>query len=173
LVVSIVLVAGGAILALALRSRRANITVSREPTVDFPVAAAVAPSSKAESKKAPEASPAPLPKTQACVPIVKAWISWGEGKRVWLQAGENLIGREPTCGILLERLGVSAKHARIVLEQMQGMIWVEDLGSRNGTFWGQARTDPSQLQRLTSIKHLQNGDQIWAGGEKMIVNYER
>jgi len=42
------------------------------------------------------------------------------------------IGREKECDVVLEHNSVSRKHARLWLEN--GELWIEDLGSKNGTF---------------------------------------
>lgn len=60
--------------------------------------------------------------------------------------GETVIGRRPGCQIQLEATVVSGRHARLVREG--GTIWLEDLGSRNGTTLnglpveGRVRVDP-------------------------------
>jgi len=77
-----------------------------------------------------------------------------------VQAGEVIslailpcfIGRHPSCQVLIDDAGVSRKHARIVLQSEE--FWLEDLGSRNGTF-----IDGKRLER----KHLQDGVLIQVG----------
>lgn len=43
------------------------------------------------------------------------------------------IGREATCDLVLEHATVSRTHARLELAG-DDIVWVEDAGSRNGTF---------------------------------------
>ena len=77
-----------------------------------------------------------------------------------VQAGEVVslailpcfIGRHPSCQIVIDDAGVSRKHVRIVLQNDE--FWLEDLGSRNGTF-----VDGKRLER----KHLQDGALIQVG----------
>jgi DNA-binding winged helix-turn-helix (wHTH) protein len=61
----------------------------------------------------------------------RAWLAW-EARVLPLEEGENLIGREPGCGVWLDESGVSRRHARLVLEGDRARI--EDLGSKNGTW---------------------------------------
>jgi len=51
--------------------------------------------------------------------------------REFLVAGEATIGRAPGCAIVLTGDYVSAHHARLF--ERDGRVWVEDLGSTNGT----------------------------------------
>jgi two-component system, cell cycle response regulator len=77
-----------------------------------------------------------------------------------VQAGEVVslailpcfIGRHPSCQIVIDDAGVSRKHARVTLRNDE--FWLEDLGSRNGTF-----IDGKRLER----KHLQDGVLIQVG----------
>ncbi|MCX6259168.1 MAG: FHA domain-containing protein, partial [Bacteroidia bacterium] len=43
-----------------------------------------------------------------------------------------IIGRDPSCEVVLEDLRISRKHAEVY--RKDGNIWVRDLGSTNGTF---------------------------------------
>jgi serine phosphatase RsbU (regulator of sigma subunit) len=54
------------------------------------------------------------------------------GRRFSLDEKGTIIGRQPDAAIYLESLAVSRHHARIVHEE--GVYFVEDLGSSNGTF---------------------------------------
>lgn len=51
--------------------------------------------------------------------------------REFLVAGEATVGRAPGCAIVLSGDYVSAHHARLF--EREGRVWVEDLGSTNGT----------------------------------------
>jgi serine phosphatase RsbU (regulator of sigma subunit) len=67
-----------------------------------------------------------------------------------LQAGRTVIGRHPTCHIVLDNGAVSRHHAQVL--ESHGNYFLEDLRSRNGTFLnGEA---------LTSRAELHDGDQI-------------
>ena len=69
----------------------------------------------------------------------------GRSGETFAPEGESVtIGRSPECGIFLDDVTVSRKHA--VLEQ-QGERWhIRDLGSLNGTFVNRERVDDAQLE---------------------------
>ena len=58
--------------------------------------------------------------------------------------GETSIGRSPDCGIFLDDVTVSRKHAVIVARD--GGFVVEDQGSLNGTFVNRKRVESAQLE---------------------------
>jgi len=58
------------------------------------------------------------------------WIL-GAGKRTALEAGENVIGRDPGAGLFIDDPSVSRRHARIVVTENSATL--EDLASKNGT----------------------------------------
>lgn len=58
------------------------------------------------------------------------WVVIGT-RRIALNHGENVIGRDPSSAIQLEAAGVSRRHARILVEANQACV--EDLASKNGT----------------------------------------
>jgi pSer/pThr/pTyr-binding forkhead associated (FHA) protein len=57
--------------------------------------------------------------------------------------GETTIGRSPDCGIFLDDVTVSRKHA--VVSERDGVFLVEDQGSLNGTFVNRKRVESAQL----------------------------
>ncbi|HKQ68409.1 MAG TPA: GGDEF domain-containing protein [Polyangiaceae bacterium] len=66
---------------------------------------------------------------------------------------ENLIGRGKECGVRIDDPGISRRHARVV-RRGPGAYFVEDLGSRNGTFVGGKQV----------VNHrLEEGDRIQVG----------
>lgn len=73
---------------------------------------------------AAEASPA-KPKTPVAILVFA-------GKTIPLYAGPNVLGRDPSSGILIDDGTVSRRHACIQLDG--GNATLEDLGSKNGTF---------------------------------------
>jgi len=58
--------------------------------------------------------------------------------------GETTIGRSPDCGIFLDDVTVSRKHA--VVYERDGAFVVEDQGSLNGTFVNRKRVESAQLE---------------------------
>ena len=58
-------------------------------------------------------------------------------------AGETTIGRSPDCGIFLDDVTVSRKHA--VLRTTGGVFTIEDQGSLNGTFVNRKRVESAEL----------------------------
>ncbi len=58
--------------------------------------------------------------------------------------GETTIGRSPDCGIFLDDVTVSRKHA--VVAERDGAFFVDDQGSLNGTFVNRKRVESSQLE---------------------------
>jgi FHA domain/zinc-ribbon domain len=57
--------------------------------------------------------------------------------------GETTIGRSPDCGIFLDDVTVSRKHA--VLRERDDGFFIEDQGSLNGTFVNRKRVESAQL----------------------------
>jgi pSer/pThr/pTyr-binding forkhead associated (FHA) protein/S1-C subfamily serine protease len=73
----------------------------------------------------------------------------GSGKTHRVEGTEVLVGRDPACGILLEgedAKTVSGRHARFFLADTKW--FVEDAGSRNGTYVGTRRLDPGGTHAL-------------------------
>jgi transcription initiation factor TFIIIB Brf1 subunit/transcription initiation factor TFIIB len=60
------------------------------------------------------------------------------------QGERTSIGRSPDCGIFLDDVTVSRKHA--VLVQQEGHWLVEDQGSLNGTFVNRKRVETAELR---------------------------
>lgn len=67
-----------------------------------------------------------------------------------LQTGRTVVGRHPTCHVVLDNAAVSRHHAQIL--ESHGLYFLEDLRSRNGTF---LNGEP-----LSTRAELRDGDQI-------------
>ncbi len=70
-----------------------------------------------------------------------------------LQDGQNLVGRHPDCAISIMQASVSGRHAMITGEN--GQFYLEDVGSRNGTFVNK--------QRLAARVQLAHNDMVQFG----------
>jgi DNA-binding winged helix-turn-helix (wHTH) protein len=81
------------------------------------------------------------------------WLAWNDRTFV-LSAGDNLIGRNPECGIWVDAAGVSRRHARLRLDTESGDAAIEDLGSTNGTFVNEARVESPAPLRDGDTVHL-------------------
>jgi pSer/pThr/pTyr-binding forkhead associated (FHA) protein len=58
--------------------------------------------------------------------------------------GETTIGRSPDCGIFLDDVTVSRRHA--VLTERDGGFFIADQGSLNGTFVNRKRVESALLE---------------------------
>jgi hypothetical protein len=104
----------------------------------------------------PEVRPAPQP-----VPggIVFGSLMPDSGDSYPLVDDEYTVGRDDTNSIAVRDGSISAKHARIIRNEMG--FWVEDVGSRNGTFVNGEKVSEKRL--------LSNGDLVRFG--KVIMTY--
>jgi pSer/pThr/pTyr-binding forkhead associated (FHA) protein len=73
------------------------------------------------------------------------------------------IGRSKDCGIAVADPEVSRQHAR--LSSHDGVVYVEDLSSRNGTFLNG--------RRITEAIEVREGDEIDVGTTRIIVTSVR
>ncbi|HSC92340.1 MAG TPA: FHA domain-containing protein [Gaiellaceae bacterium] len=69
------------------------------------------------------------------------------------QGDSTTIGRSPDCGIFLDDVTVSRRHA--VLREREGAFSIEDQGSLNGTFVNRRRIEAEQ--------RLEDGDEVQIG----------
>lgn len=68
-----------------------------------------------------------------------------------LTAGENSIGRDPQCTVVLNSLGVSRIHAKLQVSPERTVL--HDLGSKNGTAVNGARVrEPVELHDGDQVK---------------------
>lgn len=72
------------------------------------------------------------------------------GETVRLHDGENVVGRDAVCDVIVDDATISRRHARIVITD--GTATIEDLGSKNGTFVdGEAVDAPLVLRDRQTI----------------------
>lgn len=81
------------------------------------------------------------------------WLVWNDRTLV-LSSGDNLIGRNPECGVWVDAAGVSRRHARLRLDAEQGTASIEDLDSTNGTFVNETRVESAVTLRDGDLVHL-------------------
>jgi FHA domain-containing protein len=65
------------------------------------------------------------------------------GEMFHLEGDQTTVGRSPDCGIFLDDVTVSRKHA--VLAERDGAFFIEDQGSLNGTYVNRKRVESAQL----------------------------
>ncbi len=87
------------------------------------------------------------------VPVLNVLEGPLTGKTYEVTAAGLCIGREPTCEIVVTDAGVSRQHARVLLHN--GMVWVQDVGSRNGVF--------VNGNRVPDHKQIKSGDKVSVG----------
>jgi DNA-binding winged helix-turn-helix (wHTH) protein len=83
-------------------------------------------------------------------PAAPCWLAWGR-ERAALTVGDNVLGRDPAAHVLIDRMGVSRRHA--VIAVAGGEVTLADLGSKNGTFAdGERVTTPVPLRDDMEIR---------------------
>jgi diguanylate cyclase (GGDEF)-like protein len=80
-------------------------------------------------------------------------VNGAEAGSVFRLGASTVVGRSPECEVLIDHVGISRRHARIVREAETEYV-VQDLGSRNGTT---VRGQPITRTRLV------DGDRIGFG----------
>jgi DNA-binding winged helix-turn-helix (wHTH) protein len=104
---------------------------------------------------ATEVEEAPIPATPrqtAC------WVV-SKDRTVRLADGENIVGRDPECLVWLDSDSVSRRHARIVVDSASRRLWLDDLGSKNGT--------RVRGTRVRDRVELSDGDEILFGAVRV------
>jgi hypothetical protein len=96
-----------------------------------------------------EAPPSPPPAGAGS----RYWLAWND-RTFALSAGDNVIGRNPECGIWVDAAGVSRRHARVRLDADSGAAAIEDLGSTNGTFVNETRVESPMPLRDGDLVHV-------------------
>jgi DNA-binding winged helix-turn-helix (wHTH) protein len=93
-------------------------------------------------------------RTAASTPVTRlSYRLLFEDREITLRPGENLLGRVDEGVLWVDSPSVSRRHARIRVEG--GRAVLEDLGSKNGTFW--------RGERVSAPVPLSDGDEIRLG----------
>ncbi len=74
--------------------------------------------------------------------VIKLSFAIDGNKREYNFYGNNfniILGRSNDCDVVIEHSSVSRTHARLWMEE--GVIWLEDLGSKNGTYIGDIKIE--------------------------------
>ncbi len=135
------------------------------------------PSTAAKAIQKPRMSDKPsaesgAAKTMAMTAIDEAWVELKDGARVDLSPGDNIIGREDTCKITLGVPGVSREHAKIEFNKAHNLIWIEDMGSTNGTLFGKGGAPEADAVRLEKRQLATSGDALYIGGERVVIRFK-
>lgn len=78
---------------------------------------------------------------------------------VWLLKPENTLGADPNNDLVLNDNLVSGRHARLSWDGAGW--WLEDVGSKNGTFVNGERIVPRAAQRVAPGSRIQLGDMVF------------
>ena len=84
-------------------------------------------------------------------PAARHGLVWA-GTTFALAEGENVIGRDRACAVVVGQPAVSRQHARVVVKGPRAFI--EDLGSHNGTFVGSRRVEGREALLDGDLVHL-------------------
>lgn len=128
--------------------------VPRTPARGIPAVAAGAPPA---ASPPPRREPPPRRDTAGRLVVVEGTL---RGTSLPLGSSAILIGRSPSCTLVIDDIALSSRHARL-FPQFGGWV-IEDLGSTNGTFVaGQRITEPTavplgaQVRVGTNVLELQ------------------
>lgn len=101
-------------------------------------------------------APAAKPKSALRLRVVEPPANRGQ---VFEIADEVTLGRSPGCGVALQDTTVSQVHARLF--RQGGTLWIEDLGSTNGTWVNRSK--------VSAPVALKRGDRVAVGGTVLEV----
>jgi DNA-binding winged helix-turn-helix (wHTH) protein len=90
---------------------------------------------------------------------IRLWLVWGLNV-LYLSEGENILGRDPEVSVWLGDPSVSRRHARILVKGETAEL--EDLGSKNGTYWRFIRVEGRIL--------LRDGDELRVGSVALVFH---
>jgi DNA-binding winged helix-turn-helix (wHTH) protein len=86
------------------------------------------------------------------------WLVRGR-RRIPLEPGETIIGRDPGAAVFIDDRSVSRRHARIVVSDESAIL--EDLASKNGTFLGE--------KKVAAPTPLSDGDKVKIGSVPVTI----
>jgi len=95
-------------------------------------------------------------RSSSAIPGSLCWLIM-DGRRIPLQPGENVLGRDVSDGIPIDSPSVSRRHARISVTTAHATV--EDLGSKNGTY--------VRGERIATPVLLNDGDEVRVGSVMM------
>ncbi len=75
-------------------------------------------------------------------PFVLMALGGALDQQGWPVETELILGRDPRCDVVIPNRQVSRRHARVFRKGQE--IWVEDLGSKNGTYINGERLNPQE-----------------------------
>jgi hypothetical protein len=120
----------------AVRVVRSDLKMSGQPRVGV-----APPARRRGSRKA--GPPAPRPRGPSFLVVTEGGLA---GTRIGLTGAPVLIGRANDSTLVLTDDYASTRHARVSLQN--GAWYVEDLGSTNGTYYGQRKLDGPVLMEI-------------------------
>lgn len=101
----------------------------------------------------PPGKPPSVPPKKRCLAL------YVEGTEVLLEDGEKVLGRSPSCDIVIDDMLASRVHAKLTVTE--GAVILRDLGSANGVYVNSTRVDmPTPLR---------DGDRILIGTKEMSI----
>jgi hypothetical protein len=117
----------------SVRVVRADLRASGQPRIAVPPPA---------RRRGRGPAPAPMPRRASVLVVTEGGLA---GTRIGLTGAPVLVGRADDSTLVLTDDYASTRHARI--SQQDGVWFVEDLGSTNGTYLGQHKlTGPTPLE---------------------------
>jgi DNA-binding winged helix-turn-helix (wHTH) protein len=100
-----------------------------------------------------------MPQPRQAPAAVLCWLEWG-AERFPLGAGEHVIGRDAGVEVRIDASTVSRRHARLLVAADGAVL--EDFGSKNGTFRGDAR--------VAEPVRLEDGDLLRIGSQRIVFH---
>jgi pSer/pThr/pTyr-binding forkhead associated (FHA) protein len=94
-------------------------------------------------------------------PAAGAWWLHSESVHAKLHEGDNAVGRELPTDVWLDSGSVSRRHARLTVDG--STVWLEDLGSKNGT--------TVNGKRVSARVKVEDGDELRFGAVLMRLRW--